>query len=81
MNDALSRAARTLLQMLAGGAFAVLFDAVVKQVDVQWQTLLAGFFALLVSFAQNYLEDTGRIPVLLGKKEPESVRDSKPRVL
>ncbi len=81
MNDYVSRALRTLIQMLAGGAFAVLFDAIVKQVDVQWQTLLAGFFALIVSFAQNYLEDTGRIPTLFGKKETPEVPDSRPTVL
>lgn len=81
MNDAVSRALRTLLQMLAGGAFAVVFDAVVKQVDVQWQTLLAGFFALIVGFAQNYLEDQNLIPTTLGKKPAGKAADEQPRVL
>jgi hypothetical protein len=81
VNDAVSRALRTIVQMLAGGAFAVVFDALVKQVDVQWQTLLAGFFTLVVAFAQNYLEDTGRMPTLLGKKPVGKAAEDRPKVL
>jgi len=81
VKDVVSRAARTILQLLAGGAFAQLFLALTNQADVQYQTILTCVFSVVVAFAQNYLEDTGKIPTILGKKESVDVRDSRPRIL
>lgn len=69
MNDTMSRFLRTLIQVLAAGGFTKLFDALTGQVDVQYQAIVGSFFLLLVVLAQNWLEDTGRIPALLGKKK------------
>jgi hypothetical protein len=68
MNDILSRVLRTGLQLLAGGAFAAFFTAVTGYVGSEHQALLTAMFALLVSFAQNVLEGSGKIPMLLGKE-------------
>lgn len=69
------------MQLLAGGAFAQLFLVLTNQVDVQYQTLLTCIFALLVAFAQNYLEDNAVIPTILGKKPVGKAADERPRVL
>lgn len=65
MPDYVQRALRTLLQLLAGGGFAALFSALIDMTDVRYQALLAGFFVVLVAFAQNYLEDEGLIPAVM----------------
>ena len=82
--DVLYRVVRTLLQMLAGGAFAQIFVSVTDLVPLQYQVLLAGVFTLLVTFAQNWLEDEGIVPKLL-KPEPVTVEvvleKEDPRVL
>ncbi len=67
MSDAVSRAVRTLAQMLVGGGFAALFTQIVKDVPPQYGVYLSIFFTLLVSFVQNVLEDKGAIPTILGK--------------
>ena len=53
------------MQLLAGGAFAALFSALTDLTDPRYQALLAGVFTILVAFAQNYLEDTDKIPSVL----------------
>ena len=70
--DGLARFLRTLLQMLAGGAFTALFDQVVRDVPTAYQPYLVVCFTLLVNAAQNYGEAQGWWPSLM-KKQPAQV--------
>ena len=81
--DVVFRFVRTLVQLLAGGAFAQVFLALTDYVGEEHKALLTGFFALLVTFAQNYLEDAGVVPAFL-KPDPitvEVVMEEEARVL
>jgi uncharacterized membrane protein YjjP (DUF1212 family) len=63
------KASRDIVQALvavvgAGGAYA-LIDLIVGSVNPAYGIMLAFFFKILVTYAQNYLETKGKIPVLL----------------
>jgi ABC-type uncharacterized transport system permease subunit len=65
MPDWLARVARTLLQMLAGGAFAALFNQIARDVAPQYQPYILLVSVLLVTLAQNAAETAGLIPTIL----------------
>lgn len=77
-NDWWRRAVRTLLQLLAGGAFTALFDQVATDVPAAYTPYVVIASTLLVTTAQNYLEDAGKIPALL-KAEPSAGDNPVPR--
>lgn len=56
MPDWVARVLRTLLQLLAAGAFTAFFSEVVKIIPPEYQPLAMAFFMLLVTFAQNWAE-------------------------
>ena len=56
MPDSVARILRTLLQLLAGGAFTVIFDQIVRDVPSSYQPYLVAIFTLLVTTAQNAVE-------------------------
>lgn len=71
MSDPIRRALRTLFQFIAGGGLAALANELVLSVDDgRLQAAVAAFFVLLVSYAQNELEDRTNFPALL--KAPAS---------
>lgn len=61
MSDSLSRVLRTLLQLIAGGAFTALFNQITQDADPALAPYLVILFSLLVSIAQNVVESqTGK---------------------
>jgi hypothetical protein len=65
-SDPIRRAVRTLLQLIAGGGLSVFTTEVLADVDDPTaKAALALFFAFVVSWAQNELEDRGTVPALL----------------
>lgn len=66
--DGLARFIRTLLQLLAGGAFTVLFEQIARDVDPSVTPYVLIVSTLAVNAAQNAIEaKTGHA---LLKKEP-----------
>ncbi len=78
MPDIAQRVIRTLLQLLAAGGFTALFTALTDMVDPNYQALVLAIFTLLVTFSQNWLEDTGKIPSFL---KDDDGTGSDPRVI
>lgn len=67
-NDWWRRAARTLLQLIASGALLALTDQLANDLPAAYQPYLLIAYTVIVSAAQNALEDAGAIPsVLKGK--------------
>ena len=63
MSDPIRRALRTLFQFIAGGGLAALVTEVIASIDdPRAQAAIAAASVLLVSWAQNELEDRGSIP-------------------
>jgi hypothetical protein len=56
MNDAVSRILRTLVQLLAAGAFTALFDQIAGDVATPYAPYVMIFSTLLVTIAQNVTE-------------------------
>lgn len=69
MNPALHRgwrkAARTVLQLAAGGALTGLVSAIVGGLPPATQGLIMAAWTTIVAFAQNTAETAGKIPTLL----------------
>jgi len=64
-NDWWRRGVRTLLQLLAGGAFAWLTDQLAVDLPAAYVPYVVGGYTVLVTLAQNALEDMGAVkPVL-----------------
>lgn len=63
----MKRATRTLMQLIAGGGITVLVDATIGELASQPIAVAAVMVAAtyVVSFAQNWLEDHGKIPAVL----------------
>lgn len=65
----LRKGARDLVQsvvaVLAAGGAAAVIQLVVDNVNPAYGVLLAFVFKILITYAQNYLETAGKIPVLL----------------
>lgn len=70
-SDPIRRAVRTLLQFVAAGGLTAVFNEVVAELDdARLGAAVLAFSLLLVSYAQNELEDRGFIPALM--KAPAS---------
>ena len=69
MSPAIHRAwrkgARTVLQLIAGGALTALVTAVAGGLDAKTQAVVMGAWTALVAALQNGLETAGKIPTLL----------------
>lgn len=69
MNPALHRgwrkAARTVLQLVASGALTAAVDTVAGGLSPNAKALVGAAWLIAVSFAQNYAETAGKIPVVL----------------
>lgn len=74
-NDWWRRAFRTLLQLLAGGGFAWLTDQLAGDLPAQVVPYVIGFYTVLVSLAQNALEDMGVVKPIL-KDRPSGGDDT-----
>lgn len=68
--DSLRRAFRGLLQLIAGGGLATLFEEATGGWDGSAKAAAVVGFTFLVTWAQNELEDIGAIPAVL--KAPAS---------
>lgn len=67
-NETVRRLIRTLLQLVAGGALAALTDQLAKDIPTAYAPYLVIGYTLLVTLAQNALEDAGAIKPIL--KDP-----------
>lgn len=65
MKRAINRAIRTLLQLVAAGGLTALVAALGDGLDTESAALLTIGWGVVVAFAQNLLEGTGTLPVLL----------------
>lgn len=74
MTPALSRGIRkgirTVLQAVASGALTALVTALAGGLDPAVQGIVMGAWMAVVAFAQNWLESSGKIPVLLPSPAP-----------
>lgn len=71
MNDPVRRAIRTLLQFIAGGGLGLFVTDVVATItDARLKSLILAVSVLVVTWAQNELEDRGYLPALV--KAPAS---------
>lgn len=59
MSDNLGRILRTLVQLLAGGAFTALFEQIVTDVPPQYSPYLVIIFSLLTAIAMNVGREQG----------------------
>ncbi len=62
MNDASRRALRTLAQFVVAGGFTAMIDAYIVNLGTGEQATVLALSQLVITFAQNYLEDLGAIP-------------------
>jgi hypothetical protein len=65
MSDAQRRVIRTFLQMVAAGGLTALVDQLATDVPATYAPYILIGFTLLVSFAQNWLEDNTNMPAVL----------------
>lgn len=70
MSDATRRALRTLFQFVVAGGLTALINGAVDGLDPSWLALVQAVNQLIVTFAQNWLEDNTAVPALL--KAPAS---------
>lgn len=70
MTDPARRALRTLFQFVAAGGLTQLVDEIAADLDGTAKAAVFMVAALVVAYAQNELEDRGRIPALI--KAPAS---------
>jgi hypothetical protein len=68
MSDALRRAGRTLLQLIAAGGLTALIAALVDGLDTKAATLTLAGWTVFVTYVQNLLEDKGTLHPVLGTK-------------
>lgn len=67
-DTATRRVARTFLQLLVAGAFTELFRQIASDVGDGYAPYVMLISTLIVVAAQNYLENQGVIPPILGTK-------------
>lgn len=65
MNDALKRAIRTLLQLIAAGGLTAVVNTFADGLTASQATLVLAGWGFFVSWAQNTLEDHGKVPAVL----------------
>jgi hypothetical protein len=65
MSKALKRAARTLLQFVAGGGLTALTNVLVQGMDPATAVIVTTGYSTVLSYIQNALEDAGLVPKLL----------------
>lgn len=70
MSDATRRALRTLFQFVVAGGLTALVNTAADGLDSSWLALVQAVNQLLVTFAQNWLEDNTGVPAIL--KAPAS---------
>ncbi len=58
MPDGLSRVLRTLVQLLAAGAFTALFEQLANDAPASYAPYVLIFSTLVISAAQNFYEKT-----------------------
>lgn len=64
-SDALRRAIRTLLQFIVAGGLTTIVNELSNGLSPNNKVLVQGASMLVVTFAQNALEDSGKIPAVL----------------
>lgn len=64
MTDPIRRALRTLFQFIAAGGLTALIDEVAADLSGSAQAAVFMLAALLVTYAQNELEDRGLVPAV-----------------
>jgi hypothetical protein len=64
----LRRAGRSLIQLIAGGGLTALVAVVADGLSATWAGVLVMGSSVLVAWAQNFAEDAGWIPPVLGTK-------------
>lgn len=74
MPDWVARILRTLVQMLAGGAFAALFEQVAHDVPPSYTPYVLIISTLIVAAAQNALEEAGLIKTFLKPADSRSAK-------
>lgn len=65
MSDAVRRALRTLMQLIAAGGLTALVDQLSHDLPTRYVPYVLIGMTLLVSFAQNWLEDNTGMPAIL----------------
>ena len=70
MSDPIRRALRTLFQFVAAGGLTQLVDEIAADLDGTAKAAVFMAAALLVTYAQNELEDRGKVPAFI--KAPAS---------
>lgn len=69
---ALDRLIRTVLQFIVSGGLTAIVNAVAGGLSPIWSAIVLGGLQLLVTAAQNILEDMNKIPTILkGSSEAE----------
>ena len=56
---------QALLAVVAGGGSYILLDALIHTLNPLWGAALTVVFKVVVTYAQNYLETKGSVPVML----------------
>ncbi|MCA9876808.1 MAG: hypothetical protein KC442_03470 [Thermomicrobiales bacterium] len=74
MPDWVARIIRTLIQMLAGGAFTALFEQIARDAPPGITPYVLIISTLIVAAAQNALEEAGLLKPLL---KPEDAKSAK----
>lgn len=72
MNRAVSKAGRTTAQLLVSAGFTTIVNQFADGLTPNWKAVVLAVFMVLVTFAQNFLEENGTVPELLpvGPKAP-----------
>lgn len=71
MNKSWGRIVRTLIQLIAGGGLYALTQQLSSDLPGTYAPYLVILYTLIVSAAQNYLEDEGVVkPILKGQDTP-----------
>lgn len=74
MPDWFARILRTLIQMLAGGAFTALFEQVARDVPTNVTPYVLIISTLIVAAAQNALEEAGLLKPILKPADSRSLK-------
>lgn len=70
----LRRAGRSLIQLIAGGGLTAVVDVLAGGLSATWAGVLIMSSSALVAWAQNFAEDAGWIPPVLGTKTSTPVQ-------
>ena len=72
MPDWAARILRTVIQLIAGGAFAALFEQIARDVPSSYTPYVALIATLIVTVAQNAAEQAGAIPTILKPRDAKT---------